>query len=110
MKKILFILTIIAAVPSLAGEWALVDSSGTVVRVIVANGAAMLDRDDGPWIKTGPKKVGIGWTYDGSKFNAPGSAFAVAASSGSANYSAPGSTFTVVSSSSSHVPSQRKSR
>lgn len=84
MNRIIFALAIIAAVPAAAGEWALVNSSGTVVQVIVANGAAILDRDDGPWIKTGKTKVGIGWIYDGSKFSAPGSTstFSVANSSG----------------------------
>jgi hypothetical protein len=82
MKKLLLALAIIAAVPAVAGEWALLNSSGTVVQVIVADGAAIMDRDDGPWVKASPKKVGIGWKYDGSKFSAPGSTFTVVSSSG----------------------------
>jgi hypothetical protein len=85
MKKLLLALTVVMSVPALAGEWALINSSGTVVQVIVANGAAILDRDDGPWIKTGPKKVGIGWKYDGFKFAAPRSTFTVVGSSGTAH-------------------------
>ena len=84
MKKIFFAFTIIFAVPVFAGEWALVNSSGTVVRVIVADSAAILDRDDGPWVKTKGKKVGIGWNYDGSQFSAPGSTYTVVISSVSA--------------------------
>lgn len=89
MKILFLIVAIVAAIPALAGEWALVNSSGTVVRVIVADGAAILDRDDGPWVKTKGQKVGVGWNYDGSKFAAPGSTFTVIVSSGSSYSVAP---------------------
>jgi len=79
MKKILLALTLIAGAPALAGEWALVDSSGTVKNVIVADAVTVLNRDDGPWIKT-YKKVGKGWRYDGAHFSAPGSTSTVVVS------------------------------
>lgn len=72
MKNIILALLIVVA-PSIfayAGEWALVNSSGVVVQVIEASYAITQDRSDGPWIKTAPQKVGVGYTWSGSSFTA----------------------------------------
>ena len=54
------------AVPTMAEEWALVDSSGTVKTVIVADAAHIATRTDGTWVKT-TTKVGNGWKRDSAE-------------------------------------------
>ena len=74
MKKILrafLLLAVFSVVKALADDWAVLDSSGKVKRVIVATSAAIKGRKDGPWIKTSPHKVGIGWKYNGKSFVEP---------------------------------------
>ena len=55
-------------------EYAKVEA-GVVVNMIVADQAHVDTRDDGPWILTpydgSTGKVGLGYTYDGTNFEAP---------------------------------------
>ena len=59
--KILLALIIISSF-AYAEEWALVDSSGTVKTIIVADAAHIATRTDGNWVKT-ITKVGRGWNH-----------------------------------------------
>jgi hypothetical protein len=73
MKKIFLITILGLAAPVFAHtvrEWALIDSSGTVINVRLSDTMTILDRNDGPWVKA-YKRVGIGYHYDGLYFTAP---------------------------------------
>ena len=70
MNKIFLVM--LFAAPAQAGEWVLCDKDNKVVKVIVASYAAVIDRNDGPWIKANYgsiPKVGKGWTCNGDGVN-----------------------------------------
>jgi len=71
MKKILFAVLLLSQ-PVSATEWALLDSSNTVVQVIVSDYATIMARPDGPWYRT-YEKVGKGYKLNGDNihFTAP---------------------------------------
>ncbi len=75
MKKLLIALVVLVSVPAIAGEWALVDSSGTVVQVVEAEYAVVQDYLGPNYVNTFGRKVGIGWKYNvfpsSTSFTAP---------------------------------------
>jgi hypothetical protein len=74
MNFILWLIMLFAPTKAGAGEWALVNPSNIVIRVIVASRGHILTREDGPWIVT-KNKTGIGYIYDPSvnTFSSPAS-------------------------------------
>jgi hypothetical protein len=53
--------------------YVLLDNTNTVVNVIVYDGVSTYIPPTGQTLKAAPDGTGIGWTFDGTTFHAPGS-------------------------------------